>query len=386
MQRRIFNKLAVAAAVSLTALAAQAEPGVTDKEIRVGSVLPLQSGLSAGATQYRDGLDAYFKWVNANGGINGRKVVWSVENDSYNPQQAVAAVKKLVDRDEVFAVVGTLGTTNTLAMLPFLKQRGVPLLGPLGSHPNINEPDDRNVFPMSPMGPAHGRSLALFANENLKAKKLAVFYQDDQYGKELLSGAKKYAAENGMTVVGEAAYVPSDVDVSAQVLSLSKTQPDAVLMAVIPKQGALFLLAAQRIGFKSAFLAPQLMADPIALQLGGDAINGLYVNVYVAQESMTTPAVKEAKEILAKYAPQTPPGYWAFAGMSGAKMFYLAAQKVGKDLTREKLIAQLNSTGKFSTGLVPPVTYTEARRAGPESFGYAQWDGGKVKVLKIWAE
>jgi len=385
MQRRTFT-LAAAAALSLTALAAHAEPGITATEIRLGGVLPLQSGLSAGATQYRDGLDSYFKWVNANGGIHGRKIVWSAENDSYNPQQAVAVVKKLVDRDDVFAIVGTLGTTNTLAMLPFLKQRGVPILGPLGSHPSINEPEDKNVFPMSPMGPLHGKSLAQFANESLKAKRIAVFYQDDQYGKELLSGAKKYAAENGMTVVGEAAYVPSDVDVSPQVLALSKTQPDAVLMAVIPKQGALFLQGAQRIGFKSAFLAPQLMADPIAKQLAGDAINGLYMNVYVAHESMTTPAVKEAKEMLAKYAPQTPPGYWAFAGMSGAKMFHLAAQKVGKDLTREKLIAQLNSMGKLSTGLVPPVTYTDARRAGPESFGYARWENGSVTMMKLWAE
>lgn len=386
MQRRDFHKLAIAAAATFTALSAHAEPGISDKEIRLGGILPLQSGLSAGATQYRDGLDSYFKWVNANGGIHGRKIVWGAENDSYNPQQAVAAVKKLVDRDEVFAIVGTLGTTNTLAMLPFLKQRGVPLLGPLGSHPSINEPEDRNVFPMSPLGPLHGRSLAQFANENLKAKKIAVFYQDDQYGKELLAGARKYAADNGMTVVGEAVYVPSDVDVSAQVLALSKTQPDAVLMAVIPKQGALFLQGAQRIGFKSAFLAPQLMADPVALQLAGDAINGLYMNVYVAHESMTTPAVKEAREILAKYAPQTPPGYWAFAGMSGAKMFHLAALKVGKDLTREKLMAQLNATGRFPTGLVPPVSYTEARRSGPESFGYARWEAGKVTMIKTWAE
>lgn len=324
--------------------------------------------------------------MNANGGINGRKVVWSAQNDSYNPQQAVAAVKELVDRDDVFAIVGTLGTTNTLAILPFLKQRGVPLLGPLGSHPDINEPKDRNVFPMSPMGPAHGRSLAQFANEDLKAKKIAVFYQDDQYGKELLEGTKKYAAANGMTIVGEATYEPSDVDVSAQVLALSKTHPDAVLMAVIPKQGALFLRAAQRIGFKAAFLAPEVMADPVSLQLAGGAINGLYMNAYVALQSMDTPAVKQAKEILAKYAPQTPAGYWAFAGMAGAKMFYIAAQKVGKDLTREKLIAQLNSMGKFSTGLIPPVTYTEARRVGPESFGFAQWQSGKVKLLKMWAE
>src|SRR3546814_5088274 len=94
-------------------------------------------------------MESYLKYINDQGGINGRKIVWEVENDSYNPQQAVAAAKKLVDRDGVFLIVGTLGTTNTLATIPFLKQRNVPLLDPLGSHPSINKPEDRIVFPIS---------------------------------------------------------------------------------------------------------------------------------------------------------------------------------------------------------------------------------------------
>ncbi len=387
MQRRHFNKFALTGiATGLASGLVHAEPGVTNTEIRIGSILPLQSGLSAGATQYRDGLDAYFQWVNANGGINGRKIVWSAENDSYNPQQAVAVAKKLVDRDDVFAIVGTLGTTNTVAMLPFLKQRGVPLLGPLATHPSVNEPQDKNVFPMSPAAPLHGTAMAEFALHTLKVKRVAVFYQDDQFGKEIRDAVKKYVADNGMTITAEASYVPSDVDINAQVLALSASKPEAVLMVVIPKQGALFLQSAQRNSFKVPFVTLQLMADPVAAELAGDAINGLYTNIYVAHESMETPAVKEAKEILAKYAPKTPPGYWTFAGMSGAKMFHMAATKVGKDLTRERLIKQLNSTGKLVTGLVPPVNYTEAKRTGPETFGFAQWEGGKIKMIKTWDE
>src|SRR5690606_19862771 len=147
-----------------------ADPRVSKSEIHIGSFLPLQGGLSAGANQYKDGLDAYLKWVNKNGGVNGRKIRISFENDNYNPQQAVSAAKKLVDRDGVFAIVGTLGTTNNLAAIPYLASRGVPLIGPLGSHPSINTPTERIVFPISPLGTAHGRSLTEFAQKDLGAK------------------------------------------------------------------------------------------------------------------------------------------------------------------------------------------------------------------------
>ena len=113
-------KAALGAGLLALAIGAHAEPGVSRDTIKLGSYLPLQSGLAAGATQMKEGTEAYFKWVNDNGGVNGRKIEWIVENDSYNPQQTVAVVKKLVDRDDVFAVVSTLGTVTNLAVLPFL--------------------------------------------------------------------------------------------------------------------------------------------------------------------------------------------------------------------------------------------------------------------------
>src|SRR5262249_35434019 len=136
----------VAAAAALPEAAWSADPGVTKDKVTLGSFLPLQSGLAAGATQMKEGCDAYFKYVNDSGGVNGRKIEWIVENDSYNPQQTAAVVKKLVDRDGVFAIVSTLGTVTNLAVLPFLAQRAVPIVHPPRDHLLLHNPTDTNVF------------------------------------------------------------------------------------------------------------------------------------------------------------------------------------------------------------------------------------------------
>lgn len=386
-RRTLLKASAAGLALSIPAIRnVRAADGVTDEEIRIGAYLPLQGGFAAGASQYRDGAAAYFKWINDQGGIHGRKVMWEAENDSYNPQQAVAVARKLVDRDGVLAIVSTLGTATNLATLPFLKQRNVPLIAPLASHPSINKPTDRIVFPISPLGTSHGVSFAKFANEDLKARKLAIFYQDDQYGKELMDGAIEYAKQNGQEIVARVSYVPSDVDVSAQAEQLRRSEPDAVVMAVIPKQGALMLIEAQKIGWKTNFIAPQVLGDDVTRQLAGEAINGLYINLYCAVDNMGTPAVKQAIEILQKYAPKTLIGYWAFMGMAGAVAFTEGAKAAGKDLNRDTLMDGLESLKVLKTGLVPPLDYTAGQRSGPTTFGYAQWRDDQIAVVRNWQE
>src|SRR5688572_22038948 len=185
---KVISAVLLVAAVAL-GLEAKAEPGVSRDKIKLGSYLPLQSGLAAGATQMREGTEAYFKYVNDNGGVHGRKIEWIVENDSYNPQQTVAVVKKLVDRDEVFAIVSTLGTVTNLAVLPFLKQRGVPVINPAGGHLDLNKPKDKNVFGILPLSSEIGESMADFAVTKLGAKRVAIFFQNDQFGKDQRDGA-----------------------------------------------------------------------------------------------------------------------------------------------------------------------------------------------------
>jgi ABC-type branched-subunit amino acid transport system substrate-binding protein len=376
--------LTFGAAALAFALGAQAEPGISKDTIKLGSYLPLQSGLAAGATQMKEGTEAYFKWVNDNGGVNGRKIEWIVENDSYNPQQTVAVVKKLVDRDDVFAVVSTLGTVTNLAVLPFLHQRGVPVINPAGGHVNLNKPKDKNVFGILPLSSEIGESMADYALARLGAKKIAIFFQNDQFGKDQRDGAVEYLKKKNLAPAAEASYVPADVDISAQVIALRQAQPDAVLLAVIPKHGSLFMKEAQKLGWKPKIVGHNTMADPVVTDLAGDALEGIYVNLMTAVDSMDTPQVKQANEILSKYSPKTKPGYYPYLGMAGAKIFVEGAKKAGQDLTRAKLIKALEDMKHIETGLVPPLDWSATYHGGPLKFGYATWQNGKLKVLQGW--
>jgi ABC-type branched-subunit amino acid transport system substrate-binding protein len=371
-------------AYALSPLAFAADPGIKKDKIIIGAYLPLQSGVAAGATQVRDGADAYFRHINETGGIHGRKIEWIVENDSYNPQQALAVAKKLVDREGVFAIVSTLGTATNLAVMPYLNQRGVPLINPIGGSAKFNDPTDPNVFGLLPVGQKIGEAMVLHAVESLKAKRVAVFFQNDPFGKDPRDGAAEALQKRGLQVVAEASYAPSDVDVSAQVNALRAANPDVVLLSCITKHGALFTKEAQRLGWKPAMLASNTMGDPVTLDLGGDSLEGLQVILFTALETMDTPAVKEANALVTKYHPQTKPGYWSYLGIAGAKVFVDAAKKAGPDLTRAKLMQAMYGFGNYQPGVVPPVNWSKASHGGPTTFGWAVWKGGKLTVTKGW--
>ena len=386
IRRPVFALFAiVAAAAALPEGARSADPGVTKDKVTLGSFLPLQSGLAAGATQMKEGCDAYFKYINDSGGVNGRKIEWIVENDSYNPQQTAAVVKKLVDRDGVFAIVSTLGTVTNLAVLPFLAQRGVPIVNPAGGHTLLNKPTDKNVFGILPLSSEIGESMTDFAVTKLGAKRVAIFFQNDQFGKDQRDGAVEALKNHNLQSVAEASYVPSDVDVSAQVVALKQANPDAVILGIIPKHAALFVKEAQRLGWKPKIVGHNTVADPVVLDLAGaEALEGVYVNLMTALDSMDTPAVKDANKILAKYYPQTKPGYYPYLGMAGAIIIVEAMKRAGGDLTRAKLITSLESLGHFEPGVVPPINWSASYHGGPKTFGYAQWKGGKLSVLQGW--
>jgi branched-chain amino acid transport system substrate-binding protein len=386
IRKPVFALFAILVAAAAQPEAAwSADPGVTKDKVTLGSFLPLQSGLAAGATQMKEGCDAYFKYINDSGGVNGRKIEWIVENDSYNPQQTAAVVKKLVDRDGVFAIVSTLGTVTNLAVLPFLAQRGVPIVNPAGGHMLLNKPTDKNVFGILPLSSEIGESMTDFAVTKLGAKRVAIFFQNDQFGKDQRDGAVEALKNHNLQSVAEASYVPSDVDVSAQVVALKQANPDAVILGIIPKHAALFVKEAQRLGWKPKIVGHNTVADPVVLDLAGaEALEGVYVNLMTAVDSMDTPAVKNANEILAKYYPQTKPGYYPYLGMAGAIIIVEAMKRAGGDLTRAKLITSLESLGHFEPGVVPPIDWSTSYHGGPKAFGYAQWKGGKLSVLQGW--
>src|SRR5919201_1265737 len=181
-----------------------ATPGVSGTEIHLGSSVPL-SGEASAAGNVARGADAYFKYVNAHGGVFGRKIAFTYLDDGYDPARAVQNTIRLVQQEQVFAMFNTLGTNNNLAIRKFLNQQGVPQLFVASGATTFGR-DYRQypwtigyIPPYSEEGALYGRYIV----SHTKRPKVAVLYQEDDYGRDLFNGLRKGLGKNKSAIVGK---------------------------------------------------------------------------------------------------------------------------------------------------------------------------------------
>ncbi|MCC0025358.1 MAG: ABC transporter substrate-binding protein, partial [Hyphomicrobiaceae bacterium] len=163
---------------------------------------------------------------------------------------------------------------------------------------------------------------------------------------------------------------------------LRSAEPDVVVLAGIPKPVALFLRTAETQGWAPTWVGPSLLADPLFAELGGSAVEGMHIVFDVALPNM--PEAQATNKILAKYAPDTRPGYFAYNGVIGAMLFVEALKHIEGEPTREALIEAMESIKGFESGIFPPITYTKEDHAGVDRFGIAIWKGGELQISKSW--
>ncbi|WP_281969123.1 ABC transporter substrate-binding protein [Roseovarius nanhaiticus] len=354
--------------------------GVTDDKVTIGAFLPLQSGLAAGAAQVRGGGNAYFEHINKQGGVNGRKIEWITENDSYNPQETVSVARSMIDRAGVLAFVGTLGTVTNMAVLPLLEQKKVPLIGAIAGSPQLLEPTSRYVFGILPSGDKVGAKMARYVRDDLKAKRIAVAYQNDPFGKSPLEGLIGELGDS--KIVAEVSFEPGDIDLTGQVTALQNAEPDVVVLLGIAKPLALLLKTAAQRGWSPKFVAHPLATDPIFAKLGGDSVEGTDVIYMVALPD--SDQVAFVNDILSAYDPDLRPGYFAYQGVAAAMVFVQALQRIEGEITTDALLAALEQTKDFDTGIYAPISYSKDDHAGADRFGIATWKNGKLEVKQSW--
>ena len=212
--------LAATAAASARPEARAADPGVAANTVTIGGTAPL-SGVAAAYASVARGADAYFKYVNARGGVNGRRIVYKYLDDAYNPANTVQQTRKLVQEDKVFAVYNSLGTEHNLATRQFLNQLKVPQVFVATGATTFSADYKRYPWTIGyqPSYVAEGRIYGREIGRLGRNKKVAVFYQDDDYGKEVLAGVKqglRFAGRGGR-IVGTAGYAVTDTDISSQI-------------------------------------------------------------------------------------------------------------------------------------------------------------------------
>ena len=396
MKGRVLAVLAgvsVIAAVAITAAsgAVRTDPGVTSNSILIGGTYPLTGPASLYKTiPYAE--KAYFDYINAHGGVNGRKITFEILDDGYNPAQTVPLVQQLVEKDKVFAVVGSLGTAPGLATWGYLNQNKVPqvLLATGDSYWGFSYKKYPWTTGWQPDYPGEGKVYGKYIAANMPNAKIGVLYQNDAFGKNYYAGLRVGLGAKKSQVVDAESYDATNPDVTQQILALKAKGADTLVIFAIPTQAITALVTATKVGWApTATFLGNVSANRLFLlsaSAHGANVNGVISTSYV--ESQTTqknlPGVKLATQIIDQYAPALKSTFDlgdgnVMYGLGQAWTFVYALQHAGKTPTRAGLMKALHSMN----GVKDPFLYPgiKMQTSATDNFPIEQeimikWQGG----------
>lgn len=362
---------------------AQNGPGVSDDSILICSYQPMTGKVSS-YFRMGKGADAWFQHVNENGGVNGRKFEFKMVDDKYEPARTKTAVKRFVERDECFAIVSPLGSAPTSAVIDYIVENNVPLIGAgTGAEKNLTIPS-KWVFPLYPSYHTEGQQLVRFAKEVFGASKVAVLYQNDPSGKTHMAGIESVLAEHGVEIVAAEGYEPKEVDVSSQVITMKNSGAEAVICSCAPEPAAKFYTERAKLGWDVPVVNVFFGKSPKVPELAGDAaVEGIYFATIFRDFDSPAEQIQEAKSILAKYYPEEQPDAIHLWGFAGSQVFTEAIRRMGDGpITRDALVAQMEGIDDWTGSVVPSVTIGEGN--APEHFivkdmSFVIYKGGKFE-------
>jgi branched-chain amino acid transport system substrate-binding protein len=366
------NAARMAVAVTLAALppgcAKPGSPGVTDHEVVLGISSPLSGPAAAWSTTHL-GARAWAAHVDAEGGVNGRRIRVVMKDDGYSPGRAVANVTEL--KDSVFAIVGLLGTAVLNANRELLAEAGVPVVWPLGN-PRVFAgrpwPSIERIFVAYPDYESEGAYLAEQIVARTGERGAAVFYQNDEYGKEGLEGLRRGLGSAGGTVVAAVPYEVQDRELGLQALKLKESGARVVALLSTTTHAANLVKEMAKVAFRPTVFASFTLGDyQVMFRLLGERWSGVYFTAYLplATEPQAARVIDELVRQDEKLA-----GREVYA-LNGALTMMLAIEglrRAGRDLTRESFVRALEGLHDFKPeGLGPGITFGPRRRHGLNS-------------------
>jgi branched-chain amino acid transport system substrate-binding protein len=365
----------VAAVAAVTATAAfgahRADPGITSTSIKIGGTFPL-TGVASAYKTIPAAESAYYAYVNAHGGVNGRKIDFTALDDAYNPAQTVPDVQQLIEQDKVFAIVGSLGTAPGLATWGYTNSHKVPQVflatgdsyWGFCEHKACQGSTKPDTIGWQPDYPAEGRLYGKYIAQNMPNAKIGILYQNDAFGKNYIAGLVQGLGAKQGNVVDKEGFNATDTVVTQQVLALKAKGADTFFIVATPGQAIAALVTATKIGWSpTTFLSNVSAIRPflLAAAQAGANLNGVISSSYLASPT-TQPSLagmKLGKQIIAQYAPALASD-WALGdsnlvyGMGVAWTFVYALQHAGKNPTRASLMQALHSMNTTADPFVYP--------------------------------
>jgi ABC-type branched-subunit amino acid transport system substrate-binding protein len=364
--RDLLASLTVILSAALPTQGAAAAPGVTDTEVTIGITGPL-SGPAAAWGSIALASEAYAQYVNQQGGVHGRKLKLVLKDDGYNPGKAVANLNEM--KDSVFLVMGTVGTAVLNATKDVVAESGLPFIVPLANvQVWAKQPKEKrvSVFQIYPDYTDEGEFLVTQAHALEAVKKVAVFGQNDDYGKEGLAGVKRGIAKlRGIQLVGEVFYEVTDRELGTHALKLKDSGAEAVVFYSTPVHTASIVKEMAKVGYRPKIFASFTLYDRDTMfRLLGDLWEGAYFSTLMAIRG--DPPADKVIEIVTRTDPKLK-GREGFCATGASDMLIVveALKRAGRDLTREKFLKAMESLkGYTGDGLLPPVDFGPDRHHG----------------------
>ena len=370
---------------------AKSEVGVTDSEIKIGLWAPMTGFASYFGPSLRNGLIMVFDEVNAAGGIHGRKLKVTIEDDACNATKAIAAAKKLTARDKVFMFFGGPCAHSVVAVSNYCEGQKVPLVV-VSSADAVVKDFHRYTFLIGMRTRTQACLMIDFALDELKAKRIGVVYQTGTYGQGGGDGFISRLKEHGIQPVATAVHKIGDTDYSSQVLKLKEAKPDVVVVFSYTKEGAMIVRQGRELGLDTKWILSTTGNIPGVLGLATkDAVSGRYYAINLVSDLIDGPKLKDfnatyAKKFPKDYARPDFPNERDALSYISAKLIVEAINRSGKDLTREKFIGAMESLKNFESPIFPPITISSNDHDAMKTTYWMRFDenGSQVFVEKLY--
>ena len=343
--------LAAGAAFAAGLGAARAEVGVSAEAIVFGQAAVLQGPASALGLGMKEGLEAAFQEVNRKGGVHGRKLELISVDDGYEPSKSMAATRKLIADDKVFALIGPVGTPTAVAAQPIAAAANVPFIGAFTGASFLRNPKLENVINVRASYDAETEAWVKHLTEDLKLAKIAIFYQDDAFGRAGLSGFEKAMKKRGLPILAEGTYERNTTAVKTALLALRKAQPEAVVMVGAYQPCAEFIKLARSIDFNPVFVNISFVgASALAKALGNEGAGVIVSQVVPFPWDASTKVIADYQAAIKARDPKAEPEFVSLEGYLVGRLAIAALERAGPEPTRAALLKAIKEGGAFDIG------------------------------------
>jgi ABC-type branched-subunit amino acid transport system substrate-binding protein len=355
------------------------EPGVTPTSILLGGTAPLTGPESTYYAPVARGAQAYFAYVNAHGGVFGRRIDYKVADDAYDPAVTVQDTRQLVQEDHVFAIFNSIGTEHMLAVRPFLNESKVPqLFVGSGARAIFNGAKE---YPWTlaylPSFFGEGELYGRYLGSTSSKTRVAVLYENDDYGKDLRDGLRKGLRGKGM-IVGTASYELTDADMGSQIAALKATHANTLALFALPKQVIQAFLAAHKLGWQPRYVISNVSIDPFVMNVVASstgtktaegAVSSAFLKLATDPKLANDKGVKLYKSIMRTYCGDCDPTALAHIyGMAAAYTMVDALKHAGKNPTRASLLKAAMHLDETTNPFVQPKLTIKTSPTDPYPF------------------